>query len=70
MTAFKSSPRACENLNHRRANAPVPYCPQCGGIVYRDLARRTCHTEQHAISRRKGSVFCVECGVQLIVGRG
>jgi hypothetical protein len=69
MTAFRGAPIACGNMNHRRANSPVPYCPQCGGVVNRDLPARTCSIEQHAISRRQGSVFCVECGVQLIVGR-
>jgi hypothetical protein len=59
----------CQNLNHRRANAPVPYCPQCGGLVNRNLPPRTCSAERHATSRRQGSVFCIQCGVQLIVGR-
>ena len=70
MTAFRRSPIACENMNHRRTNAPLPYCPQCGGLVNRDLPRRTCSAEQHAFSRRQGSVFCVGCGAQLIVSRG
>jgi hypothetical protein len=56
-------------MNHRRANSPVAYCPQCGGVVNRDIPARTCSLDQHATSRRQGSVFCVECGVQLIVSR-
>jgi hypothetical protein len=26
MTAFRRAPIDCENMNHRRANSPVPYC--------------------------------------------
>jgi hypothetical protein len=70
MTRLSRSPVDCENMNHRRANSPVPYCPQCGGRVNRDIPARTCRVEQHATSRRRGSVFCVDCGVQLIVSRG
>jgi hypothetical protein len=70
MTAFRRSPIDCENMNHRRANSPVPYCPQCGGVVNRDIPARTCSAEEHAITRRQGSIFCVACGVQLIVSRG
>jgi len=70
MTAFRRSPIDCENMNHRRPNSPVPYCPQCGGLVNRDIPARTCSAEQHAMTRRQGSVFCVRCGVQLIVSRG
>jgi len=69
MTGFRRTATACENMNHRRANSPVPYCPQCGGVVNRDIPRRTCSTEQHSSSRRKGSVFCVGCGTQLILSR-
>jgi len=69
MTTFRR-PIDCDNMNHRRANAPVPYCPQCGGVVNQYLSARTCTPEQHAITRRQGSVFCVGCGVQLIVSRG
>ena len=69
MTASRRIPVACENLNHRRRNSPVPHCPQCGEVVNRDLARRQCSDDQHAVSRRQGSVFCVGCGVQLIIRR-
>jgi len=69
MTGLRRSPTACDNMNHRRANSPVPHCPQCGEVVNRDLARRQCSDDQHAVSRRQGSVFCVGCGVQLIIRR-
>jgi hypothetical protein len=70
MTPLRGPRIDCENMNHRRADAPVPYCPQCGGVVNRDFPRRTCSAEQHATSRRQRSVFCIQCGVQLIVTRG
>ena len=70
MTDFRRSAIACENMNHRRTDAPVPDCPQCGGLVNRDLPPKACSAEEHALSRRKGSVFCVGCGAQLIVSRG
>ena len=70
MTDFRRMPTACENLNHRRPNSPVPHCPQCGGVVNRDLPRRTCSADEHAVSRRQRSAFCVGCGTQLIASRG
>ena len=69
MTLARRPVNPCQNMNHRRANSPVPYCPQCGGVVNRELPRRACTAEQHAVSRRQGSTFCVGCGVQLIADR-
>jgi hypothetical protein len=68
MSGLRRVPIACENMNHRRTNAPVAHCPQCGGVVNPDIPRQPCSAEQHAVSRRQGSVFCVGCGVQLVVG--
>ncbi|HYR95173.1 MAG TPA: hypothetical protein VEM57_00500 [Candidatus Binatus sp.] len=68
MTGFRRGPIACENMNHRRTNSPVSHCPQCGGVVNRDIAPRSCTAEQHAVSRRQRSMFCVACGTQLIAG--
>ena len=70
MTPPSRAPIKCQNMNHRRPNPPVAYCPQCGGVVNRDLPPRTCSAEQHGTSRRQGSTFCVGCGTQLIVSRG
>ena len=28
-----TSRRTCPNLNHRRTDAPVRFCPTCGGVV-------------------------------------
>jgi len=62
-------PIACDNMNHRRADSPVSHCPQCGGVVNGKLPPRHCTAEEHAVSRRRGTVYCVWCGTQLIVGR-
>ena len=34
-----------------------------------NVPRQPCSADQHAVSRRQGSVFCVGCGVRLIVSR-
>ena len=56
----------CENMNHRRANSPVRHCPQCGGIVNRQVGRQHCIENKHAASRRQQTAFCVDCGERLI----
>lgn len=62
-------PNPCNNLNHRRSNAPVGYCPQCGGVVNPDIRAEACDEDKHATARRRQSVFCIHCGLQLIVTR-
>jgi predicted RNA-binding Zn-ribbon protein involved in translation (DUF1610 family) len=57
---------SCENLNHRRANAPVRHCPGCGGVVNDRVRAQQCSETQHAAARRERSVFCADCGTQLI----
>ena len=59
----------CENMNHRRRDAPVSHCPQCGGVVNAGLLDRPCDGSRHATARREGRAFCVDCGTQLIVAR-
>ena len=59
----------CENMNHRRTDAPVGHCPQCGGVVNARIRARPCNETQHAAARRDQSAFCVDCGVQLIASR-
>jgi len=59
----------CENMNHRRADAPVGHCPQCGGVVNARIRAQPCSEVQHAAARRDQSVFCVDCGAQLIFSR-
>jgi hypothetical protein len=56
-------------MNHRRTDAPVAHCPQCGGVVNPRIRARPCSETLHAAARRDQSAFCVDCGVQLIVDR-
>ncbi len=60
---------SCDNMNHRRPNAPVAHCSECGHVVNRHIARRECEEDRHAQARRRQSKFCVDCGTQLIVPR-
>ena len=57
---------SCPNLNHRRSDAPVRVCPQCGEVVNRDVAIKRCSERGHAQKRQNGDEFCVDCGEQLI----
>jgi len=59
----------CDNMNHRRADAPVGHCPQCGGVVNAALRKTSCSEAEHAAARRRQTEFCVHCGAQLIVVR-
>lgn len=59
----------CDNMNHRRTHSPVSHCPQCGQVVNADIASKHCDEAKHAASRRRQSVFCVDCGMQLIANR-
>jgi hypothetical protein len=60
---------ACENMNHRRSEAPVGHCPECGGVVNARLAVTGCTEDKHAAARRRQSTFCVDCGSQLMLDR-
>jgi len=55
----------CENLNHRRSDAPVRFCPQCGAVVNARIAARRCNEASHDRSRRNHNFFCVDCGEML-----
>jgi hypothetical protein len=59
----------CDNLNHRRVNAPVRHYPVCGDVVNEGFYAKQCGESQHAAARWQQSVFCVDCGAQLIVER-
>lgn len=61
--------RACENMNHRRRDAPVGHCPACGGVVNAQLVVAVCSESKHASARRRQSTFCVDCGGQLVFRR-
>ncbi len=57
---------SCDNMNHRRPNSPVGFCPQCGGPVNRSVASMGCDGDKHAAARRRQSAYCVDCGEKLI----
>jgi hypothetical protein len=61
-----SSGTPCQNLNHRRSDAPVRYCPQCGKMVNSAHPVAACPEDRHTAARRQQSTFCVHCGVRLI----
>ena len=60
---------ACENMNHRRRDAPASHCSECGGMVNADLPATQCDSAKHAVARRQGRTFCVHCGMRLITPR-
>lgn len=65
-------PRAastCPNMNHKRADAPVSHCPNCGGVVNAKVRAAPCREVDHADARRRQTDFCVNCGEQLIFRR-
>ncbi len=57
---------ACTNMNHRRSDAPVRFCPTCGEMVNAKVAIKRCPEQEHGKRRREQSQFCVDCGEQLI----
>ena len=63
------TPTECDNMNHRRADARVAHCPQCGGVVNASLRSHACNEADHAAARRRQVEYCVNCGTQLIVHR-
>ena len=64
MTMRSGTP--CQNLNHRRSDAPVRYCPQCGGTVNSACPSAVCTEDRHTAARRQQSIYCAYCGVRLI----
>ena len=52
-------------MNHRRADAPVRYCPECGAVVNARLPVRECSEKEHAAARRTQNKFCVDCGTRV-----
>lgn len=57
---------SCPNLNHRRDDAPVRYCPMCGKVVNENITLKKCNEAEHAERRRDRNKYCVHCGEQLI----
>ena len=66
VTTREMKPNPCPNLNHRHADAPVRYCPNCGKVVNDRITIKTCREEIHRKKRMDFSRFCVDCGEQLI----
>lgn len=62
-------PTPCPNLNHRRSDAPVRFCPQCGGTVNAGQPIRACTNDSHAAARRQQTTYCAHCGVRLITSQ-
>jgi rRNA maturation protein Nop10 len=58
--------RLCPNMNHRRRDSPVAFCPDCGEVVNVEIPRRSCKEDSHVKQRRGRSHHCVDCGEQLI----
>ena len=56
----------CQNLNHRRSDAAVRFCPSCGEVVGQSVPTQRCTEAAHAKGRMEHSTFCVHCGKQLI----
>jgi ribosomal protein S27AE len=54
----------CDNMNHRRDDAPVRFCPKCGEVA--NIIVKQCSVEEHAESRMNRNKHCVHCGLQLI----
>jgi hypothetical protein len=61
---------SCPNLNHRRSDAPVRFCPSCGEIVNDKVNTIRCLATRHDVQRRNQSIFCVDCGQQLATRLG
>lgn len=61
--------RRCGNDNHGRAVVTVRFCSHCGVVVNGSIVAIRCPQESHARMRRAQSVYCVDCGAQLIPGR-
>ena len=56
----------CSNLNHRRTNVTVRFCPTCGAVVNGNIPVGRCGGDAHAIKRRQQNKYCVDCAEQLI----
>lgn len=61
--------RQCQNMNHRRRDSPVAFCPDCGEVVNPGIPAKGCSEVRHARQRQGRSQYCVDCGEQLIPDR-
>lgn len=56
----------CTNLNHRRGDAQVRFCPMCGAVVNVNIPMIRCIGGKHGTRRLERTKYCVDCGRQLI----
>ena len=56
----------CDNMNHRRRDAPVGHCPECGAVVNPNHKTARCDESKHTAARRRQLTFCVDCGTRLM----
>jgi hypothetical protein len=64
----RPKPIPCKNMSHRRRDALVRYCPDCGEIVNARAMVVACNEAKHAWRLRR-TRFCVDCGKQLRAGQ-
>jgi hypothetical protein len=55
----------CPNLNHRRATITIRHCPHCGDVLNARIVVQPCQEAHHVQQRRRQSMYCVDCGLQL-----
>ena len=55
----------CQNLNHRKTNVTIRYCPQCGVVVNESVPKGACRGADHAAMLRQHQTFCMHCGSRL-----
>ncbi len=63
---MKAQREWCRNMNHRRSDAPVRHCPNCGETVNMNIPAKKCSDNEHAESRMNRNKYCVHCGLQLM----
>jgi len=61
--------RGCRNMNHSHFNAPVHFCSMCGEVVNQDIPIKKCAKDKHDKSRLQRTMYCVDCGEQLVRAR-
>ncbi len=49
----------CRNMNHRRSDAPVRHCPNCGGTVNMNIPAKKCNDNEYAESRMNKNKYYV-----------
>ena len=60
----------CDNMNHRRSDVKVRFCPNCGTVVNERVTAKVCSKASHDKDRKCMNKFCVHCGQQIIMDAG